>query len=81
MVKRIISRRPVKAATDNDKDAIFKDKMDQVEDDFAYIQSGLDKMHRSGMTDQAAEILGSIGSQLQEIIADIADRLVSREGE
>ena len=78
MVKRIISHRPVKAATDNDKDAIFKDKMNQIEDDFAYVQSGLDKMHRSGMTDQAEEILDYIGSQLQENIANIADKLVYR---
>lgn len=77
MVRRIIcSTKPVRAASEDDKDAIFKDNMRQLSDDFDYIQSGLDKMNRSGMTDEADTILGNISAQFQSVIASIADQLV-----
>ena len=79
MVRRIISStKPVRAAIEDDKDVIFKDKMDQLADDFDYIQSGLDKMNRSGMTNEADTIINNLGTQFQSVIADIADQLLSR---
>lgn len=79
MVRRIIcSTKPVKAASEDDKDAIFNDKMDQLKDDFNYIQSGLDKLNRSGMTNEADTIINNLGMQFQSIIADVADQITSR---
>lgn len=79
MVRRIISStKPVRAASENDKDVIFKDKMDQLNDDFDYIQSGLEKLNRSGMTNQADTIINNLGMQFQSIIADVADQITSR---
>ena len=79
MVRRIISStKPVRAANEDDKDAIFKDKMDQLNDDFDYIQSGLDKLNRSGMTNEADTIINNLGMQFQSIIADVADQITSR---
>lgn len=52
--------------------------MDQLADDFDYIQSGLDKMNRSGMTNEADTIINNLGTQFQSVIADIADQLLSR---
>ena len=79
MVRRIISStKPVRAANEDDKDAIFKDKMDQLNDDFDYIQSGLEKLNRSGMTNEADTIINNLGMQLQSIIADVADQITSR---
>ena len=79
MVRRIISStKPVRAASEDDKDAIFKDKMNQLSDDFDYIQSGLEKLNRSGMTNEADTIINNLGMQFQSIIADIADQITSR---
>lgn len=79
MVRRIISTtKPVTAASEDDKDVIFKDKMDQLNDDFDYIQSGLDKLNRSGMTNEADTIINNLGMQFQSIIADVADQITSR---
>lgn len=79
MVRRIISStKPVRAASEDDKDAIFKDKMNQLNDDFDYIQSGLDKLNRSGMTNEADTIINNLGMQFQSIIADVADQITSR---
>lgn len=79
MVRRIIcNTKPVKAASEDDKDAIFKDKMDQLKDDFDYIQSGLEKLNRSGMTNEADTIINNLGVQFQSIIADVADQITSR---
>lgn len=79
MVRRIIySTKPIKAASEDDKDAIFKDKMNQLNDDFDYIQSGLDKLNRSGMTNEADTIINNLGMQFQSIIADVADQITSR---
>ena len=79
MVRRIISNtKPVKAASEDDKDAIFNDKMDQLKDDFNYIQSGLEKLNRSGMTNEADTIINNLGIQFQSIIADVADQITSR---
>lgn len=79
MVRRIISStKPIKAASEDDKDAIFKDKMNQLNDDFDYIQSGLDKLNRSGMTNEADTIINDLGMQFQSIIADVADQITSR---
>lgn len=79
MVRRIISStKPVRAASADDKDVIFKDKMDQLNDDFDYIQSGLDKLNRSGMTNEADTIINNLGMQFQSIIADVADQITSR---
>mgnify|MGYP001852623792 FL=1 len=79
MVRRIISTtKPVKAASEDDKDVIFKDKMDQLNDDFDYIQSGLEKLNRSGMTNEADTIINNLGMQFQSIIADVADQITNR---
>ena len=79
MVRRIISStKPVKAASEDDKNAIFNDKMDQLKDDFDYIQSGLDKLNRSGMTNEADTIINNLGMQFQSIIVDVADQITSR---
>lgn len=79
MVRRIISStKSIKAASEDDKDAIFNDKMDQLKDDFDYIQSGLDKLNRSGMTNEADTIINNLGMQFQSIIADVADQITSR---
>lgn len=79
MVRRIISNtKSIKAASEDDKDAIFNDKMDQLKDDFDYIQSGLDKLNRSGMTNEADTIINNLGMQFQSIIADVADQITSR---
>lgn len=79
MVRRIISSaKPVRAAREDDKDAIFNDKMDQLKDDFDYIRSGLEKLHRSGMTNEADTIISNIGMQFQSIIADVADQIANR---
>lgn len=79
MVRRIISTtKQIKAASEDDKDAIFNDKMDQLKDDFDYIQSGLDKLNRSGMTNEADTIINNLGMQFQSIIADVADQITSR---
>lgn len=79
MVRRIISTtKPVTAASEDDKDVIFKDKMDQLNDDFDYIQSGLEKLNRSGMTNEADTIINNLGMQFQSIIADVADQITSR---
>lgn len=79
MVRRIISStKPIKAASEDDKDAIFKDKMGQLNDDFDYIQSGLEKLNRSGMTNEADTIINNLGMQFQSIIADVADQITSR---
>lgn len=79
MVRRIISStKPVTAASEDDKDVIFKDKMDQLNDDFDYIQSGLEKLNRSGMTNEADTIINNLGMQFQSIIADVADQITSR---
>lgn len=79
MVRRIISStKPVRAASADDKDVIFKDKMDQLNDDFDYIQSGLEKLNRSGMTNEADTIINNLGMQFQSIIADVADQITSR---
>lgn len=79
MVRRIISStKPVRAASEDDKDAIFKDKMDQLANDFDYIQSGLEKLNRSGMTNEADTIINNLGMQFQSIIADVADQITSR---
>ena len=79
MVRRIISStKPVRAASEDDKDAIFKDKMNQLSDDFDYIQSGLEKLNRSGMTNEADTIINNLGMQFQSIIADVADQIISR---
>lgn len=79
MVRRIISStKPIRAASEDDKDAIFNDKMDQLKDDFDYIQSGLDKLNRSGMTNEADTIINNLGMQFQSIIADVADQITSR---
>lgn len=79
MVRRIISStKSIKAASEDDKDAIFKDKMNQLNDDFDYIQSGLDKLNRSGMTNEADTIINNLGMQFQSIIADVADQITSR---
>lgn len=79
MVRRIISTtKPVRAASEDDKDAIFKDKMDQLNDDFDYIKSGLEKLNRSGMTNEADTIINNLGMQFQSIIADVADQITNR---
>ncbi len=79
MVRRIISStKSIKAASEDDKDAIFNDKMDQLKDDFDYIQSGLEKLNRSGMTNEADTIINNLGMQFQSIIADVADQITSR---
>lgn len=79
MVRRIISTtKPVRAASEDDKDVIFKDKMDQLNDDFDYIQSGLEKLNRSGMTNEADTIINNLGMQFQSIIADVADQITNR---
>lgn len=79
MVRRIISStKPVRAASEDDKDVIFKDKMNQLSDDFDYIQSGLEKLNRSGMTNEADTIINNLGMQFQSIIADVADQITSR---
>lgn len=79
MVRRIISStKSIKAASEDDKDAMFKDKMDQLKDDFDYIQSGLEKLNRSGMSNEADTIINNLGMQFQSIIADVADQITSR---
>lgn len=79
MVRRIISStKSIKAASEDDKDAIFKDKMNQLKDDFDYIQSGLEKLNRSGMSNEADNIINNLGMQFQSIIADVADQITSR---
>ena len=79
MVRRIISStKSIKAASKDDKDAMFKDKMDQLKDDFDYIQSGLEKLNRSGMSNEADTIINNLGMQFQSIIADVADQITSR---
>ena len=79
MVTRIISStKSVRAASEDDKDAIFKDKMNQLSDDFDYIQSGLEKLNRYGMTNEADTIINNLGMQFQSTIADIADQITSR---
>ena len=79
MVRRIISStKSIKAASEDDKDVIFKDKMNQLSDDFDYIQSGLEKLNRSGMTNEADTIINNLGMQFQSIIADVADQITSR---
>ena len=79
MVTRIISStKSVRAASEDDKDAIFKDKMNQLSDDFDYIQSGLEKLNRYGMTNEADTIINNLGMQFQSTIADVADQITSR---
>ena len=74
----ISSTKSIKAASKDDKDAMFKDRMDQLKDDFDYIQSGLDKLNRSGMSNEADNIINNLGMQFQSIIADVADQIISR---
>ena len=74
----ISSTKSIKAASKDDKDAMFKDKMDQLKDDFDYIQSGLEKLNRSGMSNEADTIINNLGMQFQSIIADVADQITSR---
>lgn len=45
---------------------------------FDYIQSGLEKLNRSGMSNEADTIINNIGMQFQSIIADVADQITSR---
>lgn len=79
MTRRIISStKPIKAANKDNEDAMFKDKMDQLKDDFDYIQSGLEKLNRSGMSNEADTIINNLGGQFQSIIADVADQITSR---
>ena len=79
MTRRIISStKSIKAASKDDEDAMFKDKMDQLKDDFDYIQSGLEKLNRSGMSNEADTIINNLGMQFQSIIADVADQITSR---
>lgn len=79
MTRRIISStKSIKAASKDDEDTMFKDKMGQLKDDFDYIQSGLEKLNRSGMSNEADTIINNLGMQFQSIIADVADQITSR---
>lgn len=52
--------------------------MGQLEDDFNYIQSVLDKMNRFDMVNEVDIIINYIGTQYQDNISGIADQLIVR---
>ena len=61
-------KRMVKAAEDQDRESIFKDKLSSIEDDFTYLIDGLSHID----IDDAEAIADSINESIQSCIADVA---------
>lgn len=61
-------KRMVKAAESEDRETIFKDKLDQIADDFDYLMDGL--QHVS--IEDADKVADSINDSIQSCIAEIA---------
>lgn len=72
-----MKRRIIRAATEESKEQLFKDKVDQMEDDFSFILAGLEKLFRNGgQQGQAADTISTkLSESLQECISLMADEL------
>lgn len=64
-------KRFVKAAEAEDKESIFKDRLDQIEDDFSYLIEGLNHINM----EDASIIADSIDESIQSCIAEVADAI------
>lgn len=79
MKRRIIrsATTPVRAATDDAKEQVFKDKLDSVEEDFSFVLAGAEKLFRNGgeQADFANTLLSNLSESLQSCISDMAGQL------
>ena len=64
-------KRVIKAAEAEDKESIFKDRLDQIEDDFSYLMEGLNHINM----EDASIIADSINESIQSCIAKVADAI------
>lgn len=79
MKRRIIraSKSSISAATDEAKEQVFKEKMDAIEDDFSFVQAGLEKLFRSGgqQAEAATTLAAKLSESLQSCISEMAGQL------
>lgn len=79
MKRRIIraSAQNVKAATQEAKEQVFKEKLDKIEDDFSFAMAGLEKLFRGdGAQGDAANTLATkLSDALQGCISEMAEQL------
>lgn len=79
MKRRIIRSAvtPVNAATDEAKEQVFKENIDQIEDDFSFVLAGIDKLFRNGgqQAESANKIASKLSESLQECTALMAEEL------
>ena len=76
--------RGISAAEEDQKkmtlEEIVDEKMDNLEDDFDYALSGLDRLCREGDCQRALEIMEQIAATLDTAIADIGESFEPVEG-
>lgn len=76
--------RGISAAEEDQKkmtlEEIVDEKMDNLEDDFDYALSGLDRLCREGDCQRALEIIEQIAATLDTAIADIGESFEPVEG-
>lgn len=79
MKRRIIraSAQNVKAATQEAKEQVFKEKLDKIEDDFSFVMAGLEKLFRgdSAQGDAANTLAAKLSDALQGCISEMAEQL------
>jgi len=75
--KSDVTSSKIVAADDEQKsmtlEEIVADKSEALEDDFDYLLSGIDKLCREDMCQQASEILDRVAAALDEAISEISD--------
>lgn len=79
MKRRIVraSKSSISAATDEAREQVFKEKMDAIEDDFSFVQAGLEKLFRNGgqQAESATALAAELSESLQRCISEMAGEL------
>lgn len=71
-MKRMIS---IKAAEDLTIEEKFEDRLDQIEDDFAYLIEGLKHLSAAGAIQDANAIADVVNDSIQASIAEVASTI------
>lgn len=81
--RRDLSRRDIKAADDTELEDPRLDQVDElhdrVEDDFDYVMTGIERLGREGLLDEAISLLNTLADTLDSAIGIIGNDFESND--
>ena len=81
--RRALSRRDIKAADDTEFEDPRLDQVDElhdrVEDDFDYVMTGIERLGREGLLDEAISLLNTLADTLDSAVGIIGNDFESND--